>query len=100
MGKGDKEPGLFQDIENGDPILTGKFHINFKTVVFCKPVIQFPESFGERGETSLLIFRSAVRIGNPDAGIDLCFVDIKSTTVFTNNFESQGNNLLRFVVAG
>ena len=55
LGKGDKEPGSFQDIENGDPILTRRFHTNFKALVFRKPVSQFPESFGEGRETSLLI---------------------------------------------
>ena len=99
MGKGNKEPGLFQDIENGDPVLTGRFHTNFKTVVFRKPVSQFPEPFGEGRETYLLILCSAVSVGNPDAGIDPCFVDIKPTTVFTKDFKSQENNLLRFIVA-
>ena len=100
MGKGDKEPGLFQDVENSDPILAGRFHTNFKTMVFCKPVSQFPESFGKGGETSLLILRSAVRVSNPNAGIDPCFVDIKPTAVFTKDFKSQENNLLRFIVGG
>ena len=99
MGKGDKEPCFFQDIENRDPILTGRFHTNFKTAVFCKPVSQFLKPFGEGRETSLLILSSAVCVGNPDAGIDPCFVDIKPTTVFTKDFKSQENNLLRFIVA-
>ena len=99
MGKGDKEPRFFRDIENRDSIFTRRLHTEFKTVVFCKPVSQFLKPFGKRRETSLLILSSAVCVGNPDAGIDPCFVDIKPTTVFTKDFKSQENNLLRFIVA-
>ena len=62
-------------------------------MVFGKPVTQFPESFGKRRETSLLILSPAVCVGNPDTGIDPGFVDIKPTAVFTKDFESQKNNL-------
>jgi len=36
---------------------------------------------------SLFILRKSVCIGNTDAGIDPGFVDIKSTAVFTKDFE-------------
>ena len=81
MGQGNPNFVLLKDIEYRDPILTGRFHTNFKTAVFCKPVSQFLKPFGEGRETSLLILSSAVCVGNPDAGIDPCFVDIKPTAV-------------------
>ncbi|CEJ06052.1 Hypothetical protein DEACI_0498, partial [Acididesulfobacillus acetoxydans] len=38
---------------------------------------------------SLLILSTAICISNTDAGIDPGFVDIKSTAVFTKDFEQK-----------
>jgi hypothetical protein len=46
MCKGN-EAGLLQDVVNGNPILTGRFHADFLTVILLKPKRQFPESFGK-----------------------------------------------------
>lgn len=42
----------------------------------------------------------AVRVYNLDASIDPCFVDAIPAVVFTKDFNSQENNLPRFIVAG
>ena len=89
MCKDDRKAGFFQDIKNRYPVFAGRFHTDFETMVFGKPVTQFPESFGKRRETSLLVLSPAVCVGNPDTGIDPGFVDIKPTAVFTKDFESQ-----------
>ena len=52
MGKGNKT-GLFQDIEDGDPVLAGGFHTDFGAGVFGKPVRQLPQTFREGREAGL-----------------------------------------------
>lgn len=89
MSEDNRNIRFFQNIEYGDPALACRFHTNFRTIVLRKPITQFLQSFGKRRETSLLVFRSAVRICDTDTGIDPCFVDIKSTAVETKDFESQ-----------
>ena len=88
MRKGN-ETGVFQDVEDRDPVLAGRFHADFRAVVFGKSLRQLPESFGKGREASLLILGTTVGIGNADAGIDPCFVDIKATTVFTKDFKQK-----------
>ena len=89
MGKGDKKPDLFQDIEDRNPVFAGRFHTDLEAVVFRKPVSQFPESFEEGRETSLLILSSVVCVGNPNAGIEPCFVEIKPTAIFTKDLKAK-----------
>ena len=69
MSKNHRIICLFQNIKYRDPILAGRFHTNFSTVIFSKPVRQFLQSFRKRRETSLLIISSAVCIGNTDTSI-------------------------------
>ena len=70
-------------------ILAGRFHTDFRTVILCKPITQFLQSFGKGRETSLFVIGSAVWIGDANASVDPGFVDIKSTAVKTKNFERQ-----------
>ena len=86
MGKDDKA-GFFKNVENRDPVLAGRFHAGFGTVVFGKPDRQFPEAFEKGREACLLIFSKTVGISNADTGIDPGFVDLKATAVFTKDFE-------------
>nr|WP_243117584.1 hypothetical protein [Extibacter muris] len=69
------------NIENRDPVLTGRFHTNIFAVVFSKPITQLIQSFSEGRKASLLIFCTIVEIGNTDTGIDPGFVDVKSTAI-------------------
>lgn len=46
-------------------------------------------ALGKRRKASLLLFRTAIEIGNPDVGIDSGFVDIETVVVFTKDLESQ-----------
>lgn len=94
MGKSDPQVILFQDIENRDPILAGGFHTDIRTIVFSKPIAQFLQPFCEGRETSLLVLGTVVGIGNANTGKDPCFVDVKPTAVFLDDFE-QFNNLLK-----
>lgn len=86
MGKGDKDR-LFEEVKDGNPILTGRFHADFLTGVLGKPKGQFLKTFGEGRETSLLVLSKTVCIGNADTGIDPGLVDIQTAAVFTENFE-------------
>ena len=85
MRKNNRDICFLKNIKNRDPILAGRFHTNFSTVIFSKPVRQFLQSFRKRRETSLLIISSAVCIGNTDTSINPGFVDIKSTAIKTDS---------------
>ncbi|KLU63601.1 hypothetical protein CEB3_c00300 [Peptococcaceae bacterium CEB3] len=81
MCQGNKT-GLFKDVEYGNPKLAGRFHTNFDTGEFRKPISQLSKALGKGREASLLILSTAICISNTDAGIDPGFVDIKSTADF------------------
>ena len=49
----------------------------------------FPEPFGKGRKVGLLIFCTAIGIGNADTGIDPGFVDIKATAVVAKDFEHR-----------
>lgn len=80
---------FFQDIETGDPILTGRFHADVVAVVFCKPVTQLLQTFGKGREAGLPVFGTAFGIGNTNAGIAPDLVDIKATTIEFKDFKGQ-----------
>lgn len=86
MGKGDKA-GFFQDVEDRDPILAGRFHTDFETGIFSKPSGQFVQPIGKGREAGLLILGTAIRIRDTDTGINPGFMDIKAATVFTKDFK-------------
>ncbi len=88
MSKGN-EAGFFKDIEDGDPVLSGRLHTDFGTGVFSKPVSQFIETIGKGRETSLPVLCAAIGIRSADAGINPGFVDIETTAIFTKDFKSQ-----------
>ena len=77
MGKSISKVMFFQDIENRDPVLAGRFHANIRTVIFSKPVTQLIQIFGKGRKASLFIFCTTVGIGNTDTGRTLGFVDIR-----------------------
>ena len=54
-----------------------------------KPDTQLMQTFRKGRKASLLIFNTIMGISNTDTCIDPCFVDIKSTAVFTNDFKRQ-----------
>jgi hypothetical protein len=85
----DRNVCLLQDIKYRDPILTGRLHTDFRTIVLCEPITQFTQPFRKGRETSLLVVGSAICISHSNAGIDPGFVDIKSATVFTKDFKRQ-----------
>lgn len=98
VGERDIKTMFFQNVENRDSVFTGRFHANVSTVISSKPEAQLTQSFCKGRKAGLLIFSTAIGIRNTDAGIEPCFVDIKTATVFTNDFKSQKNNLLKLIV--
>ena len=87
------EAGLFEDVEDRDPILAGGFHADFRAVVLGKPGRQLPQSLGKRREAGLLVLCAAVHIGDSDTGIDPGLVDVESTAIFAKDFEHRRSRL-------
>jgi len=81
--------GLFEHIEDRNPVLAGGFHTHFRTAMLMKPVSQTPEILWKRREASLIVIGTGMGIGNPDTGIDPGFVDIKPTAVVSDDFEHK-----------
>ena len=79
--------GLFEDVEDRNPELTGRLHANFLTAVLVKPESQLLQAHGEGQEASLKVFGTRVCISDADAGIDLGLVNVQSTAILTENFE-------------
>jgi len=88
MGKGNKTR-FFKDVEDRNPILAGRFHTDFRTVIFDKPVRQLSKPFRKGIKASLFIISTSVCISDSDTGINPGFVDIKTTTVITKDFEHR-----------
>ena len=86
MGKGNKT-GLFKDVEYSDPIFAGRLHADFGTGILCKPSSQFFQAFGKGRKAGLFIYGDSVSVGDSDAGINPCFVDVKPTAVITKDLE-------------
>jgi hypothetical protein len=80
---------FFKDVEDWNPILAGRFHTDFSTVILDKPVRQLSKPFGKGGEASLLIISTSVCISDSDTGINPSFVDIKTTAVFSKDFKHR-----------
>ena len=76
MGEGNPEVMFLQDVENGDPVLSGRFHTDIGTVIFGKPVTQLIQTFGKGRKAGLLILCTVMGIGNADTGKDPGFVDV------------------------
>ena len=87
MGKSDPDVILLQNIKNRDPVLTGRFHADIRTVVFRKLVTRLIQTFGEGRKAGFFILGTFQGICYADTGVNPCFVDIKSTTVELKNFK-------------
>lgn len=87
MRKRNPEVVFLKNVKDRDPVLARRLHTDIRIVIVSKPVTQFLQSFGKGRETSLLIFSTIMGIRNTDTGKDPCFVDIKTTAVFLDNFE-------------
>ncbi|VUX17001.1 Uncharacterised protein [Blautia obeum] len=81
--------GLFKDIEYRNPVFPCGFHADIRAGVFRKPVSQIPQSVGKRGKASLLVLCPAIGIRDTDTGKYPGFVNVQSTAVFAENFESH-----------
>ena len=79
---------FLKDIEYRDPVLTGRFHADIRTVIRGKPCGKIPQTSGERRESLFLVLSTTISISNTDTGKDPGFVDIKPTTVETKDFKA------------
>ena len=86
MGKRDPA-GLLQYVEDGNPVFPCGFHTDFHTFVFGEPACQIVQTVGECGETSLLVLCAIVWVCDADAGIDPCFVNVKTTAILAKNLK-------------
>jgi hypothetical protein len=86
--KGNKT-GFFKDVEDRNPILTGRFHTNISTVIFWKVVRQLSKLFLKGREASLPIISTTVCISDSDTCIDPSFMDIKTTEIFSKDFKHR-----------
>ena len=87
MRKSNPEVVFLKDVENRNPVFAGRFHTNVRTVIFSKPITQLIQSFGKGRKASLFIFSTSVGIGNTDTSINPSFVNIKTTTIITNDLK-------------
>ncbi len=86
MGK-DNTASLFKDVENRYPVFACGFHTNLGATVLGKPVRQFSQSVGKGRKPGFMVLSTGVVVRDPNTSVDPSFVDIKSGTVVTNNFE-------------
>ena len=78
---------MFKDVENRYPVFACGFHTNLGATVLGKPVRQFSQSVGKGRKPSFMVLSTGVVVRDPNTSVDPSFVDIKSGTVVTNNFE-------------
>jgi len=86
MGK-DNTASLFKDVENRYPVFACGFHTNLGAAVLGKPVGQFSQSVRKGRKPGFMVLSTGVVVRDPNTSVDPSFVDIKSGTVVTNNFE-------------
>ena len=79
----------FKNVEDRDPVFTGRFHADIRTVVFRKLVTRLIQTFGEGRKAGFFILGMFQGICYADTCINLCFVDIKTTTVIFEDFKGQ-----------
>ena len=83
------QTGFFEDVEDGNPELAGRFHADFLAVVLVKPVGQLLQALGKGREASLKVLCAGICIGDADTGIDPGLVNIQTTAVFAEDFEHR-----------
>jgi hypothetical protein len=79
--------GCFEDVEDRDPILTGRFHADFSAIILGKPFRQLFQTFGKGRKAGLFVFNTAVGVSYTDAGIDPGLVNIQTAALAANDLE-------------
>jgi hypothetical protein len=78
--------GLFEHIENGNPIFTCRFHADITAIVAGKPIGQSAK-IGSKGRKAFgLVARDTIITGSSNTGDNECFVNVHSATAGENNF--------------
>ena len=88
--------GRFQNVVDGNPILSCGFHAHILAVVLSQPSRTPPQISGESGKALTLVACYALLIGGSDTGDDKGFVDIHPTADTVYDFEhntSPRNNI-------
>ena len=80
---------LFQDIVNGNPILSRRFHTNILVVVCDKLLGTKAKIFCERRKAFAFVGGNTLLVGGSNAGIDEGFVDVHSTADWVNDFKHK-----------
>jgi hypothetical protein len=81
--------GGFEDVEDGDPVFTGRFHADFSAFVLRKPFGQLFQTFCEGRKAGLLVFNTTALIGDTDTGIDPGLVNIQTAAFAANDLEHR-----------
>ncbi len=80
MGDDSMDTAVFQMVEYGNPVFTGRFHADIVTVEFVKPVHKFDEIRLMTGELAEMIDGLIGNLmSNNDTAGKLVFVDIDTT---------------------
>lgn len=76
LGVGENDTAsLFEDVEDGNPVLTGGFHTDLNALILVQPLRKLPQTFGEGRETGFVVSCSSAGIGDADAGKDPSFCE-------------------------
>ena len=80
---------LFQNVVNGNPILSRGFHTNVLAVICGKPLGAKAKIFCECRKAFAFVGGNALLVGGSNTGIDEGFVDVYSTTDRINDFKHK-----------
>ena len=83
----DNVTGLLQNIVDGNPVLSGRFHAHIFAVVLSQSGSAAVQISGKGGEPLALVGGHALLIGRSDAGNDEGLVDIHPAADTVNNFK-------------
>ena len=79
ISNGNIDP-VFQEIKNGNPILTGRFHTDIKTGIIKEPLFETADITVESRETFFLVGRLDAFGSFDDCGDEKGFMNIDATT--------------------
>lgn len=88
VGNGDIDY-IFQNVKDGNPILTGRFHADIKAGMIKKPLFKMPDITVESREALFLVRRLEAFGGFDDGGNEKGFMDIDATAGWINNFHGK-----------
>ena len=88
VGNGDVNP-VFQEVKDGDPVLSGRFHADIKAGIIKEPLLEMPDITVESRESLLLIRGLETFDGFDNCGNEKSFMDLDATADGINNFHGK-----------